>query len=121
MLSVRGSTDEWFRSLVTFHSRLTADGVRVPTPADLKAFHYRRPGFLWRMHELIWGADEFTLYDRAIYGSFYERHNAAVRDYFRLRPESLLDVNLADADAGPRLARFLDLPADAVVVPHSQP
>ena len=44
--------------------------------------------------------------------------NAAVAEYFRHRPEALLTVNLADADAAERIMTFLGMPYDGRAMPH---
>lgn len=117
ILTVRDSGEQWYESLTRFHTKLVGKN-RLPTVEDLQQFPYVYPGWMWRQQQVVYGADEHTLYDRDKYIAHYEKHNADVREYFRFRPQDLLELNLADADAGSRLATFLALPASAISIPH---
>lgn len=117
LLTVRKTADEWFESLVRFHTAIVGKG-RIPTADDLRQFPYRYPGFLWDVARLRYGADEATLYDRALYTSCYEEHNREVREYFHARPEDLLELNVADDDAMERLVTFLGFPYAGQKMPH---
>lgn len=46
----------------------------------------------------------------AHYIAIYERHNAEVREYFRDRPNDLLEMNLSHGDGWEKLAPFLGAP-----------
>jgi len=117
ILTVRSSPEEWLRSFIRFHSqRMGTQGP--PTAADLKAYAYRYPGYVWKSHRLVFRIDERSLYDPAIYKAHYERHNAAVIDYFAHRPGYLLVVNLAQADAEARIAAFVGRPGEKDFLPH---
>ena len=117
VLTVRDSPGQWYESLTGFHTRIVGRG-RLPTADDLRELPYRYEGWLWRQQQLIYGADETTLYDRELYIEHYRRHNETVKDYFRHRPHDLLVLNLADPGSARALYEFLDLPYDGQAMPH---
>jgi hypothetical protein len=116
ILSVRDSGEQRYASLTRFHTAIVGKG-RLPTGDDLRAFPYRYRGFLWRYHELVHGATDATVYDRARYQQHYDRHNAAVREYFRFRSHDLLDVNLRDPDAAVRVCALLGVEYTGLQMP----
>lgn len=117
ILSVRSSADEWYTSLTKHHARL-AGTTDVPTADALRTVAYRGAGWLLRTQHLVYGVDDNTVYDREIYCNHYRRHNEQVLEYFRYRPQDLLVLNLADADAMPRLCNFLGMPYNGESMPH---
>lgn len=117
ILTVRDSSEQWFESLMRYHAKVVGKD-RVPTVEDLKDHPYVYKGWMWRQQEIVFGADEYSLYNREKYIAHYEKHNADVLEYFRFRPDDLLVLNLADADAGRKLERFLALPTEAIYIPH---
>lgn len=120
VLTVRKDADEWFQSLVRFHTKLVGRG-RIPTADDLRKFPYRYPGFLWDVARLRYGADESTLYNRELYIRCYEEHNRKVREYFNDRSDDFLELNIADDDAMERLVTFLGYPYSGQQMPHENP
>ena len=92
----------------------------MPTASDLEHFEYRgtRKGWLWDNHRLVYGVDENSLYDKAIYTAHYEAHNVRVREYFRQRPDDLLILNLSTDDAMVRLGEFLKVDSSGITMPH---
>jgi hypothetical protein len=117
ILTVRDSSDQWFESLINFHSALFGNG-RQPTANDLKRATYQGPGWMWKSHQLIYGCDETTLYHKQTYTRHYEKHNDGILDYFRHRPKDLLVFNLSEPDAMPRLCEFLDQRWNGAKMPH---
>jgi len=119
VLTVRDSPEQWYESLTGFHTKIVGRG-RLPTADDLRDFPYRHTGWLWRQQQLIYGADETTLYDRELYVEQYRRHNESVRDYFRHRPGDLLVLNLAQPSSARALYEFLDVPYLGQAMPHEK-
>src|SRR5260221_5833998 len=66
ILTVRSSGDQWFASVVNFHTKIIGKN-RLPTAADLKEFSYRRQGWLWQTLQLVYGDAEDALYEREPY------------------------------------------------------
>ena len=117
ILTIRGSAEEWFDSLVRFHIQLFRKG-RLPTPDEMKRFPYRYQGWIWRAQQLIYGIGEASVYDRERYIRHYNNHTERVLEYFRFRPDDLLVLNLADPDADERLCRFLGVDSAGFQIPH---
>jgi hypothetical protein len=117
ILTVRSSGDQWYASLIRFHTTIVGKNRR-PTAADLKEFSYRRPGWLWEAMRLVYGDAEELLYDRETYIRRYEEQNRRVLEYFRNRPDDLLVLNVADQDAMRRLCNFLGKKYDGSAMPH---
>lgn len=108
ILTVRDSADEWYKSLVRFHGKLLGvDGV--PTADDLKKSSYRGQGWMWRTAQYVYGVDETTLYNESIYKAHYTNHNNQVIEYFKLRPNDLLVLNVSPPSAMQSLCDFLDI------------
>jgi hypothetical protein len=116
ILTIRASPEEWFNSLIRFHSA-AFDG-RLPTAEELKLVPYREPGWIWRAHQLTYGCDENSVYHKPTLIGLYERHNANVIDYFRHRPRDLLVLNLSQPDAMAKLCAFLDVTPSGAPMPH---
>lgn len=117
ILTVRKNSDEWFDSLIRFHTKGVKKG-RIPTADDLREYPYLYPGFLWDAQRLRYGVDESTLYDREIYTRAYEEHNRNIRNYFKNRPSDFLELNVADDDAMERLVKFLGYLYTGQKMPH---
>jgi len=111
ILSVRGSSDEWYQSMVRYNSKRLEQrtGVRrIPTPNDLRQDPYVYPGYRWRVRELVGiGNGLQDAFPEKEWKNHYERHNAIVLDYFRHRPDDLLVLNVADEDSMTKLCQFL--------------
>ena len=108
VLTVRDSADQWYRSITQFHSRLWADGERVPTADDLRCAIYIDKGRPYRNNRLIYRTPEEEPYRREDLIEHYHRHLVNVRDYFRHRPGKLIEINIACEDDYFRLCHFLD-------------
>ena len=117
ILTLRSSPQDWYESVVRFHSAIV--GKSVPPRADeLQAFAYVHPGWLWKTQRLVYGVTDDLLYDRDIYMRHYVMHNLNVVDYFRCRPGQLLAINLADPTAMEQLCRFLGIEFTGQAMPH---
>lgn len=117
ILTIRDSADEWFDSLLRFHTKLIGK-QRVPTADDLCEYEYLGQGWLWHAHQLLFNVDESNLYARDHYVEQYERHNRQVLDYFRHRPGDLLVLNVGERDAMRALCEFLGVENDGRQMPH---
>jgi hypothetical protein len=117
ILSVRDDAEKWYQSLVRFISGLVGK-EGVPTGDDLREFVHRHKGWLLQSMKLIYGVSDENPFDKAKLIEVYESHNAAVRDYFRYRPDSLLTVNLRNQDAAKKIMKFLGLPYGGETMPH---
>jgi Sulfotransferase domain len=117
ILSVRDNAEQWYRSLTRFHAQLIGKG-RLPTANDLKDCPYRYRGWLFEAMQLIYGISEKEPYEKVRLIAQYDSHNRSVADYFRLRPEALLTLNLSETDAATKIMTFLELPFTGETMPH---
>jgi hypothetical protein len=105
ILSVRDDPDQWYRSLVRFHSKLFAGG-RIPVKDDLVRATYSYPGFVWESIKVLSNPREEDIYHKPTLVSYYDRHNAGVRDYFRVK-SNFLEINLSHKTAYREFCDFL--------------
>ena len=117
ILTTRTSADEWFDSLIRFETDIIGKNT-LPTAADLKNYPYRETGWLWRMHELVYGVNEEQLYDMAIYIAHYEKYNNEVLNYFNNRPDDFLILNLNNENSMQLLCGFLHISEHKLKMPH---
>lgn len=117
ILTLRDSGEQWFNSLTQYHTKLIGKN-RLPTVEDLKEYPYVYKGWMWRQQQIVYGADERTLYDKEKYIAHYEKHNADIIEYFRFRPQDLLVLNLAEKNAGEKLGSFLGVHNNVIRIPH---
>jgi hypothetical protein len=105
ILTIRDSVDQWYRSLVRFHSRIFAGGRR-PVREDLEKATYCYPGFVWDAHRYIFNPPDDDIYDPSTLKNFYENHNYSVQQYFRTK-KNFLQINLSEPRAYLRMCDFL--------------
>lgn len=120
ILTVRRDAQEWYDSVVRFHSAIVGKSV-PPRAAELQAVDYVHPGWMWKNQQCIYGITPDTLYDRDIYVRHYVMHNLNVVDYFRFRPNQLLVLDVSGATAMELLCRFLDTEFTGQLMPHLNP
>jgi hypothetical protein len=71
------------------------------------------------LQQLTYGDDApFPVGHEYHYRHVYDAHNAAVRAYFRDRPQDLLEMNLSQGDGWEKLCAFLEAPVPAVPFPR---
>ena len=118
ILTVRDSPEQWFRSLVAFHSNLLGLEGGVPSELDLARAAYRDEGWMLKaMSALVGPWPDGNPYDQKHCQARYTAHNENVQRYFRGRPESLLVVNVGEPDALQRVADFLNVPPPEGAMP----
>lgn len=117
ILTVRDNADEWYESMVRFHSWIVGK-ERIPTAEDLRQFNFHYPGYVLDALKLVFGADEADIYNRDLYIRWYEEHNKKIIEYFEGRPDDLLVLNVGEPDAMERLLVFLGYPYTGQKMPH---
>lgn len=108
ILTVRDSPEEWYNSLINFHSRLFAKNGNIPTKEDLQNAAYRYKGFVWDVNRAIYKTPENDPYNSVILKKHYEEYNRNVIDYFDGRP-NLLIVNLKNRQAIYQISNFVNI------------
>ena len=111
ILTVRDSSDQWYQSITSFHAKKWGKNGRIPTKEDLMAASYIYKGRAWDSNRLIFDTPETDPYQKENLKSRYEFHNESVRDYFRFRPNDLLELNVAAPGAYQKLCGFLGVKA----------
>lgn len=91
ILTVRDSSDVWYRSVREFDYVLRQQKNIVPGYSN----------------RLIWNTTADNVLEKEKLIQLYEHHNDSVRDYFRHRTEDLLILNVADESAYQQLCDFL--------------
>lgn len=98
ILSVRDSEDQWYDSLVQFHSKVFGRDGAIPSEEDLRRAQRGRGRTAWDnfniRHTLVAGDP----YNKTVLQAYYRDHNRMVMDYFRFR-SNLLVINLAQPDS----------------------
>jgi len=117
ILTVRDSAEQWYESLVSFHSKIWGHG-RVPTIEDLKEARYVFKGYAYEVYHLNSQTPPDDPYNREILIAGYRAYNHAVKDYFRHRPDDLLVLKVAEPGAYDRLCDFLGKPRMGKDFPH---
>lgn len=108
VLTIRDSDTVWYQSLVRFHSKLFADGKRIPTWKDLKQAPYRYKGYTAEVRKNVFGIFEYEApYHEEKLKKYYNTHNASVADYFKNK-NNLLILNISEPEAYQKLCEFLN-------------
>jgi hypothetical protein len=109
ILTMRSSSEEWYRSICSFHGKLWNNG-QIPQMHHLKAAKYRYLGYAYEAFKYVYNTPDDDLYNQSMLITFYERHNAAIKEYFRYRPDDLLVLNVSQPNAYHQLCDFLGKP-----------
>ena len=106
ILSIRDSEEQWYNSLLRFHSKVFGQNGAIPTEDDLKRAQRAEGRTAWDnfnvRHALIPGDP----YNRHVLQTYYHDHNRMVMDYFRFR-DNLLVINLSEPNAYQNFCTFL--------------
>lgn len=112
ILTVRDNPDQWYNSLINFHSKLWGNGIDPPTIQELKEAKYRYKGYAFEVNRMLFDTPESSPYDKNILMRYYQNHIDSVEEYFRAKPEKLLVINVSVKDDYSRLCRFLNKPIE---------
>ena len=74
--------------------------------------------FSHKIHQILYGQRTF---DRGVFLARYRQHNAEVREYFRDRPQDLLEMPMSRGAGWNELCGFVDRPIPNVEYPHGNP
>jgi len=108
ILTERDNDEQWYNSLVKFHSKKFTNSGELPTKEDLQNASYREPGFAWKVNRILYDSEEDDLYNKVQLQASYNNHNAQVKDYFRHK-DNLLVINVSKAEDYNRFCNFLSL------------
>jgi len=105
ILSVRESSETWFKSLMNFHSVMFFYG-RTPSIQVNEINEYRYPGFLVDYLKLTFGS---TDYNESTYKSVYTNYNNEVRQFFNEKKGKLCVLDLNDNNSYEKMCQFLNI------------
>lgn len=107
ILTIRDSSEQWYHSLTSFHSKLFNHG-QLPTWEVLKNTNYVYKGWAYNNFKKLYGFTENDdPYDKKTLINSYENHNLEVVNYFKDRPKDLLIINLSEKDAYLKFCNFI--------------
>lgn len=108
ILTVRDSAEQWYNSLIRFHSIKFGNG-RVPTKQDLENAVYVWKGFPWEVFSHKYKTPEDDPYNKQILIDYYNSYNEGAIKYFAERPEDFIVINVGEKESYEKLMAFLDL------------
>lgn len=106
ILTVRNSPEEWYQSLVRFHSGIYGKDGNIPTAEDLKNATYRWKGWMWETNRILFNTPETNPYQKDLVIKSYIDYNNSVLEYFKDRND-LLVLNLAETGSYDKFTNFL--------------
>ncbi|MFB6317427.1 sulfotransferase [Saccharicrinis sp. FJH54] len=107
ILTVRDNPDQWYESITRFHSRIWADGRRIPTKEDLQNATYIYKGRPWESNRILFKTPESDPYNNQMLIDYYTNHVTNVNAYFKDRTNDLLIINVAEKASYRRLCTFV--------------
>lgn len=108
ILTVRDSPEQWYNSIVKFHSKLWGNEGNIPTDKDLKKANYRYKGLAYEYMKHVYSTPNNDMYNREMLINSYNNHNKAVIDYFKSKPNKLIVINTSNKNDYFRLCEFLN-------------
>jgi hypothetical protein len=117
ILSVRDNPDQWYNSLVHFHTEILGKD-RIPTAADLREFPYRYRGWIYDAMKLIFSVNDAEPYEKTNLIHHYVSHNKNVTNYFANRPNDLLIINLSWRNVAEQVSKFVGRIYNGEQMPH---
>lgn len=110
ILTVRDSPDQWYNSLIRFHTKIFSQRINIPpNEEDLRNALYRYKGWALDSMKFFWDYPNVDLYDEKKYKERYNHHIETVRSYFKNRPNDLIEINVAKRTDFIRLCDFLEV------------
>jgi hypothetical protein len=111
ILTERDNEEQWYNSMVKFHSKLWSDGIKTPTVNQLKDNTYRYKGFAYDYMRFVYGKIvETNPYQKETLIEVYTNHSKSIKTYFESRPEKLLAINVSNTSDYGKLCKFLNKP-----------
>lgn len=118
VLTVRDSPEQWYNSLIKFHSKLFGNG-NVPNKKDLQSATYVWKGWIWECNRMMYGTPEDDPYNKSMMIKTYKDYNRSVMKYFKDRSKDLIVINLSKKDSYNRLMDYLNIDSPYTEFPWS--
>ncbi len=107
ILTVRDSPEQWYNSVINFHSKIFGHGG-IPTIKDLKNARYIKKGWSWKLNREIFSTPKTDIYNKDILINHYNEYNRKVIKYFD-KSDRLLVINVANRQDYFRFCKFLNV------------
>ena len=108
ILTVRDNEEVWYKSIVSFQTKLFGKNGDIPTKEDLSQAHRTSKRTVWDNMNVRHELDEKDPYNKDMLVNYYLTHNKAILDYFRFK-DNLIVINLAENNVYQRYCDFLGL------------
>lgn len=116
ILTIRNDSEEWYRSVVSYHSKKWG-----MVEDDQDEVNLKDKSWAWDVLRMACNINENDPYNKELLINYYEKHNEMVIDYFKNRPQDLLILNPSEADALEKLCTFLGVKFSGEKFPHENP
>ena len=116
ILTIRGSADEWYRSITKFHKIKFGENGNIPTKEDLMRAEYRYKGFAWDANRALYDSPENDPYKKQSLLDTYDNHIANVKEIFSGK-QNLLIIDISKPDAVGKLNVFLGIKSSIKTMP----
>ena len=108
ILTVRDSPEQWYQSLINFHSKLFGKG-KIPDKEALQQANYCWKGWVWECNRILYSSPETDIYNRTILINSYNEYNECVKNYFSNRPNDFIVLNISKTESYSQLMNFLGI------------
>jgi len=106
ILSVRDTPQQWYNSLVRFHSKMFGSNGAIPTADDLQSAPYRYKGFIWETNRACYNSPNHDPYHQETLLQDYIWYNKNVINYFKTK-NNLLVINVGEKKSYLKFCDFL--------------
>jgi hypothetical protein len=107
ILTERDDAEQWYSSIVRFHSKKWADGVNPPNKEQLLAAGYRNSTFAYDTKKILFHTEDDDLYNKEALIYAYETHNKEVKRYFKNK-SNFININVSRKEDYRRLCEFFN-------------
>ena len=109
ILTVRDTPEQWYNSMLTYHSKLWGKG-NIPTKKDLENAWYIDKDWAWKSMLTIFNPPNYNdVYEKENLIKVYNDYNKKVIEYFKKRPNDLLVINLSKKNAYQNFLNFIEI------------
>jgi hypothetical protein len=106
ILSVRNSSEEWYSSVINFHSKIFGHN-QIPNIHNLLEANHIKKAWIWTYMQNVYDVDSENPYDRKKLIDYYESHNKEIWEYFSQK-NNFISINLSKDSDYDRFKKFID-------------